>query len=175
MIWRETPQTNSMLRTWMSNALECATSHVVLRSTTVSRELIERELCEDLPFVAMLLLLIYFFSFIYTSFVWRVLLKFYCFYFLYSFYGLKFCYSKLTARMKEKKNRATLANECFFVSSPLMIWIQTQHLLFTMLVLLFAQPPNTASKKQSCTNERVLYIKPYFPSNSKNGTSYIKL
>lgn len=54
MIWRETPQTNSMLRTWMSNALECATSHVVLRSTTVSRELIERELCEDLPFVAML-------------------------------------------------------------------------------------------------------------------------
>lgn len=44
-----------------------------------------------------------------------------------------------------------------------------------MLVLLFAQPPNTASKKQSCTNERVLYIKPYFPSNSKNGTSYIKL
>lgn len=42
-----------------------------------------------------------------------------------------------------------------------------------MLVLLFAQPPNTASKKQSCTNERVLYIKPYFPSNSKNGTSYI--
>lgn len=61
MIWRETPQTNSMLRTWMSNALECATSHVVLRSTTVSRELIERELCEDLPFVAMLLLLIYFF------------------------------------------------------------------------------------------------------------------
>lgn len=34
----------------MSNALECATSHVVLRSTTVSRELIERELCEDLPF-----------------------------------------------------------------------------------------------------------------------------
>ena len=50
MIWREIPQTNSMLKTWMSNALECAISHVVLHSTTVSTELTERELCEEMPF-----------------------------------------------------------------------------------------------------------------------------
>lgn len=116
MIWRETPQTNSMLRTWMSNALECATSHVVLRSTTASRELIERELCEDLPFyiicnvaVVDLFLLLYLYLICLMRSAETLVLSF-----LYSFYGLNFCYSKLTARRKEKEfARLWQMNVCY--------------------------------------------------------------
>lgn len=173
MIWRETPQTNSMLRTWMSNALECATSHVVLRSTTVSRELIERELCDDMPFlqccccwfISSCILILYLICLMRSAEM--LVLSF-----LYSFYGLKFCYSKLTARLKENKNRETLANECLLC--VVHWWFEYKPNTFCSQCL-FSSSHNhlilLPINKVVLINE--FYIKPHFPSNSKNGTSYI--
>lgn len=114
MTWRETPQTNSMLRTWMSNALECATSHVVLRSTTVSRELIERELCEDLPFyiicnvaVVDLFLLLYLCLILFDAFCWN----FSAFISVFILW-IKLLLFQINCAKERKGIRETLANEC---------------------------------------------------------------